>query len=83
MIGDGDAVRVASQVAKDLVRATEGGLRINNPVLTEQRSQEGREALRLRHAFDRAGEGQAALPVHALQTINKLSPEYFSENSYR
>ena len=29
-------------------------------ILTEQRSEESREALQLRHTFDRAGEGQPA-----------------------
>jgi hypothetical protein len=83
VIGDGDTVRIASEVAKNLLGTTEGRLRINNPVLTEQRSQESREALRLRHALDGAGKSQPALSVNALQAINELPTEYFAENPYR
>ena len=38
VIRDGDAVRVASEIPEDLLRSAECRLRINNPVLTKQRS---------------------------------------------
>jgi len=83
MIGDGDPVRITSEIAQDLLGPAEGGLCINNPVLTEQRSQESREALRFGQAFDGPGEDQTALPVRVLQSRDKLSAEYFAENLNR
>ena len=40
MIGDGDPVRVSTEVAQDLDRAAEGQLGVDHPVLTVQLSQE-------------------------------------------
>jgi hypothetical protein len=37
MIRNRDAVRVASEIPEDLLRSAECGLRINNPVVAEQR----------------------------------------------
>ena len=47
MIRDRDAVRVASQVMEYVVRSTERPFGVHDPILTEQRSQESRERLRL------------------------------------
>ena len=40
VIGDGDAMRVAGQVLQDMFGPAEGRLGVDDPVLTEQRSQE-------------------------------------------
>jgi hypothetical protein len=40
MVGDGDAMGVASQIAKDLPRAAEGWLGINHPVLAVETAQQ-------------------------------------------
>src|SRR5437867_191804 len=82
MIGNGDSMRITSEIAQDLLGPAEGGLCINNPVLTEQRSQKCREALSFGQGFDGPGEDQTALPVRALQSGHELSPEYFAENFY-
>ena len=47
MIGDRDSVRVASQVMEYVVRSTERLFGVHDPVVTEQRSHESRERLRL------------------------------------
>jgi hypothetical protein len=58
VIGDGDTVGIAAEVADDLLRPAEGGFGINNPVLTKQCSQESGEAFRLGQMLDRSGTGQ-------------------------
>jgi hypothetical protein len=44
VIGKGNTVGIAAEVADDLLRAAESGLGINNPILTKQRSKETGEA---------------------------------------
>jgi hypothetical protein len=55
MIGNGDAVGVAGQVAQDVLGSTEGRLEVDHPVLPEQGAQEGGEPLRLTEGLERAG----------------------------
>jgi len=43
MVGDGDAVSVAGEIAKDIMRTAEGWFGIDDPVLTEQGAQESAE----------------------------------------
>ena len=45
MVGDGDAMRIASQIMQHMFEAAEGRLGINDPVLPVERAQEGGEAL--------------------------------------
>ena len=48
VVGDGDAVSVAAEVSDDLLRPAEGGLGIDDPILTKQRSQESGEVVSAR-----------------------------------
>jgi hypothetical protein len=43
MIGDGDAVGVASQILKHMFRTAEGRLGVHNPLLAEELPQEATE----------------------------------------
>ena len=43
MVGDGDAMRVAGEIAEDMMGTAEGWFGIDDPVLTEQRAQESAE----------------------------------------
>jgi hypothetical protein len=52
VVGDGDTVSVAPEVTDHLLRAAEGGLGVDDPVLAKQRSEKRREAL---WAFPGAG----------------------------
>jgi hypothetical protein len=47
MVGDRDAMGVASQIMQHVFRSTERSLRINDPILAEQRTEESRECLLL------------------------------------
>ena len=61
MIRDGDAVSVASEIAQSLFRTSERRLRVDNPVLPKQRSQESREVPQLSHVLKLSGETQTFL----------------------
>jgi hypothetical protein len=43
MVGDGDAMGVAAEIAEDVMGATEGWFNIDDPWLTEQGAQESAE----------------------------------------
>ena len=43
MVGDGDAMGVASEIAEEMMRTAEGGFGIDDPWLTEQGAQESGE----------------------------------------
>lgn len=46
LIGNGDPVRVAAEIAEDMFRAAEGSFAVNNPVLLEQLPEERGESSR-------------------------------------
>src|SRR6266852_8917 len=79
VVGDGDTVSVAPEVTDHLLRAAEGGLGIDDPVLAKQRSEKRREALWLFQVLDRSGANQLLLPISAPESIDKLSPEDLAE----
>ena len=79
VVGDGDTVSVAPEVADHLLRAAEGGLGIDNPVLAKQRPEKRREALGLFQMLDRSGASQLFLPMSAPQSFDKLPPENLAE----
>ena len=41
MVGDGDAMGIAAEIAENMMRATKRGFGIDDPVLAVQRAQEG------------------------------------------
>ena len=61
MVGDGDAVGVAGEIAEDMMGTAEGWFGIDDPVLTEQRAQEGAEGFLVLQRTKRAGEDQLVL----------------------
>jgi hypothetical protein len=56
VIGNGDAMRVSGQILEDMCGSSEGPLRIDYPLLAEQRSQEGMEGLSVGEHFHASGE---------------------------
>ena len=79
MVGDGDTVGVAAEVADHFLGSAEGGLGIDDPVLAKQRSEECREALGLFQVLNRSCASQLFLPMSAPQSIDKLPPENLAE----
>jgi len=45
MVGDGHAMGIAGEIAEHMMGTAEGGLGVDDPVLTEQGTQEGAERL--------------------------------------
>lgn len=61
MIGDGHAMSVTGEIAEHMMGTAEGGLGVNDPVLTEQGAQEGAEGLFVFERLERSGEGELVL----------------------
>ena len=45
MVGNGDAMGIASEIMQDVLGSTKGGLGVDDPVLLKQGAQEGLERL--------------------------------------
>ena len=61
MIGNGDPVGVAGQVAQDMLGTAERRLEINHPVLSEQGAQEGGKSLIVTEGLKGTGESELAV----------------------
>ena len=72
-VGDSDAVGIATEIAQRVFRSAEGRLGIDDPVVTEQRSEPcGKEAW-LRKWSDVAVEREPVLAEGGLQSGDKLA----------
>jgi hypothetical protein len=80
VVGDGDTMSVAAEIADDLFRPSEGRLGENNPILTKQRSEERREVFWVRQMVDRSGAGQPFLAMSAAESGEELSTKNFRES---
>jgi hypothetical protein len=80
MIGDGDAVRVAGQVVKHMLRPPEGAFGVDHPILTKERPEESMESFLCGEWLETAGKGESALTKGALEAGDKLAakdaPQY-------
>jgi hypothetical protein len=61
VVGDGDAMGIASEVTQHMMRSAEGWLGVDDPVLTEQWTQEGAEGFLVFERLERSGENELAL----------------------
>jgi hypothetical protein len=61
VVGDGHAMGVAGEIAEHMMRTAEGGLGVDDPVLTEQWAQEGAKGLLVGERSKATGEGKLAL----------------------
>ena len=52
MIGDRHTVGVTAEITENVFGTTEGWLAVDDPVLTEERAEEGSESLRFRQKLD-------------------------------
>ena len=80
MVGDGDAVGVASQIMQHVLGAAEGWLGIDDPVLAIKRAQEDGEALLFleRHAL--AEEAQLMAGKEPSQSGDELASKDAAEH---
>ena len=61
VVGDGHAMGVAGEIAEHMMGTAEGGLGVDDPVLTEQGAQEGAEGLFVFQRLENSGEDELVL----------------------
>jgi len=61
MIGDGNAMSVAGEIAQHMMGPAERRLSIDDPVLAEQGAQEGAEGFFVGERLESSGKGELAL----------------------
>jgi len=61
MVGDGHAMSVTGEIAEHMMGTAEGGLGVDDPVLTEQGAQEGAERSLVGKWLKGSGEGELVL----------------------
>ena len=61
MIGNGDAVGVAGEIAQDMLGTAERRFEVDHPVLTEQGAQEGGKGLILTEGLKGSRESELAV----------------------
>ena len=83
VIGDRNAVRIASEVANNLLGSAKCWLGVDNPILPEKGSQECRKRLCFAEMLDGPGKLQTFPPKSPTQSLDELSTEDFPENFHR
>ena len=73
VIGDGNAMGVAGQVMKDVLRAAEWRFGVYDPVLAEERTKKRAEYRFLSKRLKTARKGQLAFPKGSLQSRRELA----------
>ena len=63
VIGDGNAMGVAAEIAKNVLRPAEGRFGINDPILAEQSAQECGEPFRISQRFEWTIQAQFMLAI--------------------
>src|SRR5258708_6338499 len=81
MVGDGNAVRVTSEVLKDVLWAAKRAFDVHDPVLSEELSQELPELLRVSQAPQGTVETEFVRPEQTLQAVDELASEDFAEDA--
>ena len=61
VVGNGNTMGVAGEIAEHMMRTAERWLGVDDPVLTEQWTQEGTEGLFDFQRLERSGEGELVL----------------------
>jgi len=61
MVSDGYAMGIAGEIAEHMMGTAEGGLGVDDPVLTEQGAQEGAERLFVFQRLENSGEDELVL----------------------
>ena len=79
MVGDGNAVSVASQVVEDMFCPAEGRLGVDDPLLTEELMEETTEAIGLSEADERAVELELVLIKDLFEPSSELAAEDAAE----
>jgi hypothetical protein len=79
VVGDGYAMGIAGEIAEHMMRTAEWGLAVDDPVLTEQGTQEGAEGFFVSQGLKSSGEGELVLLESSLQAGDELAAENAAE----
>jgi hypothetical protein len=79
MVRDGYAMGIAGEIAEHMMGTAERGLGVDDPVLTEQGTQEGVESLFVFERLEGSGEGELVLLESSLQAGDELATENATE----
>ena len=82
MVGDGDAMGVAGEIAEEMMGTAEGWFGIDDPWLTEQGAQESAEGFLVFQRTKRTGEDQLALLKSSLESGDELATEDTTEYAH-
>jgi len=80
MVGDGHPMCITAKVVENMLWAGEGPLAVDDPVVTEQLPEEGRECLRLGERQELPVETELAIGESALQSLDKLASKDAAEH---
>jgi hypothetical protein len=80
VVGDGDAVGIATEIAQRVFRSAEGRLGIDDPVVTEQRSEPGGEGSRFRKWREVTVERELVVEEGGLQAGDELATKDAAEH---
>lgn len=80
VIGNGHAMGVAGEITQHVMRTGKGRLGIDDPVLTEERTQERAERFLVFERLERTGELELVLLESSFQAGDELSAEEATEN---
>ena len=83
VVGDGNAMRILSEVMQYVFGSAEGPFCVHDPVLPKELPQETAERLGIGKTAERAMETQAVFSEEILQPRYELSAEHFAEHAYR
>ena len=75
VIGDGNAMGVAAEIAKNVLRSAEGPFGVNDPVLAKQSAQECGETFRVSQRFEWTIQAQLVLAIEPAEAGNILASE--------
>ena len=75
MVADGDAVRVACQILKNVLRSSEWSFRIDDPVIAIESPEKGMESFLFCQRFQIAREAKLSEAKRAFQTGDELAPK--------
>jgi hypothetical protein len=79
MVGNGDPMGIAAQIAENMFRAAKGWLAVYDPFVTEQLTDEGVESLRVRQILEFAVKAELALFESVLESLPDFASKYEPE----
>ena len=76
MVGDGDAVGIAAEILQDILGSAKGWLGVDDPIFAEERTEPGREELRMGERCEFSGQVQLTAFKGRLQAGDELATKH-------